>query len=157
MMDKLVYAKESYAIMGACFNVYKAMGCGFLESVYQECLGIELEYQGIPFQAQKELTVKYRDRPLKQTFKPDFVCDDAIIVELKAVSKLTGRASGANAQLLERHRLQAGVACQLWALSKLKYERIVLTQKGPAKDADHTFSRRSRVSRAEQYEENTHH
>ena len=62
--------------MGACFNVYKTMGCGFLESVYQECLEIELEYQGIPFSSQKELKLAYRNIELKQTYKPDFMCKD---------------------------------------------------------------------------------
>jgi len=43
-MSEIVYKEESYAIMGACFEVYKNMGCGFLESVYQECL--EIRYIG---------------------------------------------------------------------------------------------------------------
>src|SRR3972149_1277110 len=73
---------------GACFNVYKAMGCGFLENVYQECLEIEFEDQGIPFESYKELKLIYRDKQLKQTYKPDFVCYDKIIVEIKAVSNL---------------------------------------------------------------------
>ena len=51
-MADLIYPQESYKIMGACFEVYKAMGCGFLEPVYQECLEIELGLQGIPFQPQ---------------------------------------------------------------------------------------------------------
>jgi len=157
-MEELIYPNESYAIIGACFNVYKQMGCGFLESVYQECLGIELEYQGIPFQAQKELTVKYRDRPLKQTFKPDFVCYDAIIVELKAVSKLTDEHRAQMLNYLNATGFKLGLLVNFGHYPKLEYERIVLTQKGPAKDADHTFSRRWRVSRAEKlYEENTHH
>ena len=50
-MSEIVYKKESYAIMGACFEVYKKMGCGFLESVYQECLEIELLQRGIPFES----------------------------------------------------------------------------------------------------------
>ena len=45
---KCIYKKESYAIIGACFEVYNEKGCGFLEPVYQECLGIEFEYQHIP-------------------------------------------------------------------------------------------------------------
>lgn len=45
----LVYKEESYKILGACFEVYKVMGCGFLEAVYQECLEIEFDYLGIPY------------------------------------------------------------------------------------------------------------
>jgi len=70
-MSTLIYSVESYAIVGACFNVYKFMGCGFLEAVYQGCLEIELDCQHIPFRAQHELQLIYRDRKLKQKFKPD--------------------------------------------------------------------------------------
>lgn len=64
-MGGLIYPEESYKIIGACFNVYKEKGCGFTEPVYQECLEIGLEYQEIPFEAQKKLKLAYRDRELK--------------------------------------------------------------------------------------------
>ncbi len=85
-MAEIVYKAESYAIMGACFEVYNEKGCGFLEPVYQECLGIEFEYQRIPAIAKPSLAVSYRRRILKQTYEPDYVCFGKIIVELKAVS-----------------------------------------------------------------------
>ena len=65
-MSEIVYKEESYAIMGACFEVYKNMGCGFLESVYQECLEIELLQRGIPFESQKRLGLEYKGKMLKQ-------------------------------------------------------------------------------------------
>ena len=70
-MAEIIYRKESYAIIGACFGVYNEKGCGFLEPVYQECLGIEFEYQQIPAIAKPLLALSYRDRTLKQTYKPD--------------------------------------------------------------------------------------
>lgn len=70
-------------------EVYKAMGSGFLESVYQECLELEFVRRGVPFESQKLLALTYLGTPLKQTYRADFVCHDKIIVELKAVSKLT--------------------------------------------------------------------
>jgi GxxExxY protein len=88
-MAEIVYKAESYAIIGACFEVYNEKGCGFLEPVYQECLGIEFEYQGIPAIAKPSLALGYRRRILKQTYEPDYVCFGKIIVELKAVSELT--------------------------------------------------------------------
>src|SRR4051794_7785071 len=87
-MTEIVYKKESYAIIGACFEVYNEKGCGFLEPVYQECLGIEFECQGIPGIAKPSLVLSYRSRILKQTYEPDFVCFSGIIVELKTVSAL---------------------------------------------------------------------
>lgn len=88
MKTELLHEQETYRIRGACFEVYKAMGCGFLEAVYQECLGLELTRQGIPFVAQPELTLRYKSVSLKQTYKPDFICFDRVLVELKAVSML---------------------------------------------------------------------
>ena len=90
-MTKLIYADESYQILGACFEVYNDKGCGFAEPVYQECLQIEFTYQRIPFSQKPQLHLFYRDQKLNKEYQPDFVCYDHIIVELKALSKLTDR------------------------------------------------------------------
>ncbi len=87
-MPDLIYPKESYAIIGACFEGYKNKGCGFSEPVCQEFLEIESEYQKIPFFSQKELKLTDRGHELDQTCKPDFVCFEKIMVKLKAVPKL---------------------------------------------------------------------
>jgi GxxExxY protein len=84
----LLFEEETYRILGACFEVYKEKGCGFLEAVYQECLEIELSLQGIPFQPQSELQLSYKGCLLKQRYTPDFICFGNIIVEVKAVSAL---------------------------------------------------------------------
>ncbi|MDP2138424.1 MAG: GxxExxY protein, partial [Candidatus Didemnitutus sp.] len=69
-MSELIYPEESYKIMGACFEVYRQKGCGFLEAVYQECLELEFKDQGIPFLAQQKLALTYKGRTLKQTYEP---------------------------------------------------------------------------------------
>ena len=86
-MAKLVLADESYAIRGAVFEVYREMGSGFLEAVYQECMERELEKQEIPFEAQKDLSLLYKGQRLNQVYKPDLFCYGEIVVELKAVKK----------------------------------------------------------------------
>jgi GxxExxY protein len=86
---EIIYKSESYAIIGACFEVYDEKGCGFLESVCQECLGIEFQYQEIPAIAKPSLSLSYRGRILMQTYQSDYVCFEKIIIELKAVSALT--------------------------------------------------------------------
>ena len=63
-MTEIIYRKESYAIIGACFEVYNEKGCGFLEPVYQECLAIEFEYQRILAVAKPSLVLSYRGRIL---------------------------------------------------------------------------------------------
>lgn len=90
-MTNIIYKKESYKIIGCCFEVYKDKGCGFTEQVYQECLEIEFEYQKIPFVAQPEIHLEYRNKLLKQHFRPDFICFGKIILEIKAVSKLVDK------------------------------------------------------------------
>jgi GxxExxY protein len=86
--SQLIYKDESYRIVGACFEVYKAKGVVFTEPLYQECLAIEFDLQDIPFVSQPSLTMEYKTRPLVQTFRPDFICYGKIIVELKALEKL---------------------------------------------------------------------
>ena len=64
-MSEIVYKDESYKIIGACFEVYKQKGFGFTEPIYQECLAIEFEIQGIPFIEQPEIQLEYKGRKLK--------------------------------------------------------------------------------------------
>ncbi|MCP4265398.1 MAG: GxxExxY protein, partial [Candidatus Brocadiaceae bacterium] len=79
--EKILYKDEVFQIQGAAFEVYREKGNGFLENVYQECLEKELCLCKIPFESQKELKLTYKDIPLKQTYKPDFICYEKIIVE----------------------------------------------------------------------------
>ena len=80
-MTDLLYEQETYRIRGACFEVYKEKGCGFLEAVYQECLEIELGLQGIRFDAKKPLTLAYKGHVLEKKYEPDFICFGKIILE----------------------------------------------------------------------------
>ena len=106
-MTDIVYREESYAITGACFEVYKEKGVGFVEPVYQECLELEFGLRGIAFESQGRLALSYKGVPLKQGYIPDFVCMGKIIVELKAVSALTDehRAQVHNYLRATGHRL----------------------------------------------------
>ena len=122
---EIVYKDESYQIVGACFEVYNEKGCGFLEAVYQECLEIELGLQGIPYQAQQELALDYKRRPLRQVYKPDFICFDKIIVELKAVSKLTDEHRAQVHNYLKATEKKLGLLVNFGRYPKLEYERIV--------------------------------
>ena len=113
MTVAIVYPEESYRLMGACFEVYKEMGCGFLEPVYQECLEIELALQNIPFKPQDSLKLSYKGRLLKQVYEPDFVCWEKIVVELKAVKAFDDVHRASGPQLLEGHGLQTWFTCEL--------------------------------------------
>ena len=127
-MSEIVYRKESYAIMGACFNVYKDKGSGFLEGVYQECLAIEFEYQKIPFVAQKKLSLEYRGRKLKHIYLPDFICYDCIIIELKAVAQLLNEHRAQVMNYLNACQMQLGLLINFGHYPQLEYERIAYTR-----------------------------
>ena len=83
--ENLLFREEVFRIQGAVFEVSRQMGTGFLEAVYQECLLLELAAQSIPFEALPTLSLSYKGRTLKQTYRPDLVCFGCIIVELKVV------------------------------------------------------------------------
>lgn len=129
MNSKLIYPEESYAIIGACFNVYNDKGCGFLEGVFQECLEIEFEHLQIPFIAQKEFRLTYRGRTLRQTFKADFVCHEKIIVEIKAVSQLVDEHRAQLLNYLNATGSQLGMLVNFGHYPRLEYERLVLTDR----------------------------
>lgn len=125
-MSELIHRDESYALMGACFEVYKEKGCGFLEAVFQECLALELAVQGIPHVEQPRLALSYKGRPLRQTYTPDFVCFGKIIVELKAVSAVTDEHRAQVHNYLRASGLRLGLLVNFGHFPKLQYERIVL-------------------------------
>lgn len=81
---------RTYAIIGAAMEVHRELGCGFLEPVYQEAMHIEPASRGIPFKAQVDLGILYKGQPLRCTYVPDFICFDAVIVEFKALSRISG-------------------------------------------------------------------
>lgn len=85
---KILFKDECYVIQGAVFDVYREMGCGYLEAVYQECLEKELSLRSVPFSSQQELTLRYKEQILTQRYKPDLICFGKIIVELKAVKEI---------------------------------------------------------------------
>jgi len=122
----IIYKLESFEIMGACFEVYKEKGSGFLESVYQECLEIELRERKILFKAQPELSLTYKGRQLKGKFKPDLICLDKIVVELKAVTALTDEHRAQVHNYLRATGMKLGLLVNFGHYPKLEYERIVL-------------------------------
>ena len=127
-MTEVIYSDESYRIIGACFNVYNEMGSGFLEAVYQECLEMEFESQRIPFVAQQRLTLSYRGTSLRQTYAPDFVCFGKIILEIKAMAKLTNDHHAQVLNYIHATEFQLGLLVNFGSCPKLEHKRMVLTE-----------------------------
>ena len=133
-MTEIIYKTESYAIMGSCFEVYNAKGCGFLEPVYHECLAIEFEHQRIPAISKPALKLSYRGRTLLQTYQLDFICFEKIILELKTVSALADEHRAQLLNYLHATGLDLGLLVNFGHYPKLEYERIAKTQRANIKD-----------------------
>ena len=125
MSEEILYKEESYKIVGACFEVYREKGCGFLESVYQECLEIELRLQGIPYESKKPLALEYKGCPLRSTYEPDFICHEKIVLELKAVTELADVHRAQIQNYLKATGLKLGLLVNLGHFPKVQVERIV--------------------------------
>ena len=125
MGTEIVFKKESYRIMGACFEVYKEKGNGFLEAVYQECLVLEFMAQGIPFIEKPRLRLEYKGKYLKQTYEPDFICFNEIIVEIKAVKQLGDEYRAQAINYLKATGKQLGLLVNFSHYPKLEHERFV--------------------------------
>jgi GxxExxY protein len=122
---QLLYKDQSYAIIGACFAVYKEKGCGFTEPLYHECLEIELELQRIPFLSKPPQTLQYRGRTLIHTFSPDFICYEKIILEIKAVAALIDEHRAQVLNYLSATRYQLGLLVNFGHYPRLEYERLL--------------------------------
>ncbi|HNY27098.1 MAG TPA: GxxExxY protein [Candidatus Sumerlaeota bacterium] len=124
-MTELKHEEESFKIRGAVFEVYREMGCGFLEAVYQECLEREFRKQKINFVSQLELVLQYKGEPLFQTYKPDFICYEKIILELKAVKELANEYRAQTHNYLRAAGLELGFLVNFGHYPKVEIERIV--------------------------------
>jgi GxxExxY protein len=125
-MSDLLYRDEVYQIVGAALDVYNELRAGFLESVYQEAMQLELTTRGIPFAAQAPLRIRYKDALLEKRFTADLICYGAVLVELKAIQQTS---SVDEAQLLNYLRatgLRVGLLINFGDPGRLDWTRLVL-------------------------------
>ncbi len=121
----MLYKDESYHIIGACMEVHKTLGCGFLEAVYQEALKIEFTNLSIPFYREQQLNIRYKNQLLSKKYQADFICYDKIILELKAVDSIAGIHVSQVLNYLKATGYQLGIIVNFGEQS-LRYKRIVL-------------------------------
>ncbi len=124
----MIFKDECYAIVGACFEVYRDKGCGFHEPVYQECLTIEFEHCRIPAIPQPGLSLEYRGRVLAQKYVPDFVCYGKIVVKLKAGAEITDEHRAQVLNYLNAGSFELGLLVNFGHYPKLQYERMAKTR-----------------------------
>lgn len=124
--EAILYKEECYEIQGPIFEVYREMGCGFLESVYQECLELELSRRNIPFERQVEVGVTYRGVALRPYFVADVICYGKIIVELKACKALEPIHRAQVLNYLKATGMRLGLLVNFNHYPKAAIERIIL-------------------------------
>jgi GxxExxY protein len=122
----LIFEKETHAILGACFEVYREKGCGFLEDVYQECLELEFVDRGLPFEARLPLQLEYKGRPLRKKYEPDFICFGEVILEIKACKNLEDAHRAQLMNYLKATGKRVGLLVNFGRYPKAQHERFVL-------------------------------
>jgi GxxExxY protein len=89
MPDNTEYlGKEGYSLMGTVFEVYREIGHGLAEEIYQESLELELGFQNIQFSSKSELSVFYKRHRLQKKYVPDLLVSGEIVTELKSVKEI---------------------------------------------------------------------
>ncbi|MFQ5714758.1 MAG: GxxExxY protein [Candidatus Scalinduaceae bacterium] len=121
---KMERDKRTFRIIGAAMEVHKELGCGFSEAVYQEALEVEFKNQEIRYNSQPVIDVFYKGQPLVKKYQPDFICFDEVIVEIKALEKLSGIEESQIINYLKATGLKVGLLVNFGSKS-LEYKRYV--------------------------------
>jgi GxxExxY protein len=133
-MNELVLKEEVYAVVGAAIEVHKQLGFGFLEAVYQEALEIEMRCRSLPFEAQKTLPILYKGQKLAKEYVADFVCFEQIIIELKAIQRLTEKEEAQLLNYLKATGCRVGLLINFGSKGKLEWKRFVNGFDSPVAD-----------------------
>ena len=115
---------QTYAIIGAAMEIHRQLGHGFLEAVYQDAAVIEFPLRKIPFEKEVALPIRYKDVLLPSNYRADFICFSEIIVEFKALSRLSSVEEAQLLNYLKATGLKRGLLINFGAPS-LQYKRMV--------------------------------
>jgi GxxExxY protein len=118
---------RTYAIIGAAMEVHKQLGCGFLEPVYQEALAVELALRNIPFRREVRLPLHYKGQLLETHYCADFICSQAVVVELKALARLGGTEEAQLINYLRATGYKVGLLVNFGTRS-LEHRRFVFSK-----------------------------
>ncbi|MDQ5844520.1 MAG: GxxExxY protein [Acidobacteriota bacterium] len=115
---------RTYSIIGAAMEVHRNLGCGFLEPVYQAALAVEFAKRNITFVREVKLAVFYRDVKLDTPYKVDFICFDNVVVELKALPRMSGTEEAQVINYLKASGHETGLLVNFGTRS-LEYRRFI--------------------------------
>jgi GxxExxY protein len=123
---------QTYAIIGATMEIHRQLGHGFLEAVYQEAAVIEFALRQIPFAREVALPINYKNVLLPTHYRADFVCFSEIVVEFKALARLSTVEEAQLLNYLKATGLKRGLLINFGA-SSLQYKRLVWGYEEPIK------------------------
>src|SRR3979490_709760 len=118
---------RTYAIIGAAMEEHRQLGCGFLEPVYQEALAIELGKREVPFRREIKLPIHYKGELLDTAYCVDFICFDSVVVELKALVRLSGTEEAQVLNYLKATGYEVGLLLNFGTRS-LEHRRFVFSK-----------------------------
>lgn len=124
-MNSLIYKQESYNIIGACMEVHKELGKGFSEFVYGDALEIELINSGINYKREVKYNITYKGDLLPHYYVADFVIDNKIILEIKAIESLSKSHVKQTLNYLAASKIKLGLLVN-FGEDSLTYKRILL-------------------------------
>ena len=122
---ELILKEEVYAIIGAAREVHSELGHGFLEAVYHAALKVELSNRKTPFESEKTLPVHYKGQKLPTEYKADLICYEQIIVELKALDRLSSKEESQVLNYLKATGFRVGVLINFGSRGRLEWKRLV--------------------------------
>jgi len=114
----------SYVVRGCIFEVYRQLGCGFLEKVYEKALITELKLQGIQAEAQVPISVHYKNEVVGEYFA-DLVVESSIILELKAQQQISSANEAQLLNYLKASGIRLGMLVN-FSFPKATIKRLVL-------------------------------
>jgi GxxExxY protein len=124
-MTELLLKEEVYAVVGAALDVYNELGPGFLEAVYHEAMEIESNWRGIPYQSHVKLQISYKGQTLKKEYEADMVTHDRLLVEFKALDRLSSREEAQLLNYLKATGHRVGLLINFGHPAKLEWKRMV--------------------------------
>ncbi|RYD32775.1 MAG: GxxExxY protein [Verrucomicrobiaceae bacterium] len=123
----LLFEAETHQILGACFEVYREKGCGFLEDVYHECLEIEFGLRAIPFVSRIPLDLEYKGMKLRKKYEPDFFCCfEQVVLEIKAAKSIDDSHRAQLMNYLRATNTKVGLLVNFGHYPKAQFERFAL-------------------------------
>jgi len=124
-MSQIIYKNESYFIIGLCMDIHNELGKGFSEAVYGDALEIELKSNGVPYQKEAKFDIIYKGKKLRHHYYADFLVDSKIILELKAIEKISSGHVKQTLNYLAASKMKLGLIVN-FGEDSFSYKRVVL-------------------------------